>query len=58
MPTALPLKSWAVRIGMNWWFLYRQSGLVSLENLALIPGLVGASPVQNIGAYGGATRRL
>jgi UDP-N-acetylmuramate dehydrogenase len=50
-----------VAAGENWndfvqWSLMQ--GFVGLENLVMIPGLNGAAPIQNIGAYGVEVREF
>ncbi len=45
----------SVEAGMSWDECVQvvvERGLYGLENLSLIPGTVGAAPIQNIGAYG------
>ena len=53
----LDAERWRVTVGAGetWQEVVRATlgqGIRGLENLILVPGLVGAAPVQNIGAYG------
>ena len=50
-----PKVHWTAAAGENWHQFVQHTlaeNSYGLENLSLIPGLVGAAPIQNIGAYG------
>lgn len=55
--------AWHLHVGAgeNWHKFVQytlDNGMPGLENLALIPGCVGSSPIQNIGAYGIELQRV